>query len=184
MKKALLLLILLLPSFLSTTCHKNDDDFGLPPATQTGANTFGCLIDGKPWVADIAPNILDPAMRKLDMSYDETLSGVFYNNTFALFARLVNDTTSLSFAVTGFKLEKPGLLDVALNKLSIRYRQHSPLVKTYEMNETLPYKYEITKLDTLANICSGRFEFYVISSDKSDTLHITEGRFDKKYSPE
>ena len=23
----------------------------LPPATQTGANTFGCLLNGKAWVA-------------------------------------------------------------------------------------------------------------------------------------
>lgn len=182
MKKLFFLLTLLMP-FLSFNCHK-DDDFGLPPATQNGANTFGCMINGKPWVAEIAPNILDPALRKLDMSYDETLTGAFYNNTFSLFARLVNDTTSQSVVVSGFKLEKTGLLDTASNSLSITYRLHSPFLKTYEIDKNLPSRFEITKLDTLANICSGRFEFYVISSDKADTLFITEGRFDKRYAPE
>lgn len=37
---------LLVVSFIS--CKKNVDE--LPPATQNGANTFGCRIDGKIWV--------------------------------------------------------------------------------------------------------------------------------------
>ena len=41
--------------FLTAACTKTDDDAPagpldeLPPATQTGANTFGCLINGEPW---------------------------------------------------------------------------------------------------------------------------------------
>lgn len=38
--------VLLLVSFIS--CKKNVDE--LPPATQNGANTFGCRIDGSIWV--------------------------------------------------------------------------------------------------------------------------------------
>ena len=31
--------------------NNNDNDIpGLPPATQVGANTFGCLVNGVPWV--------------------------------------------------------------------------------------------------------------------------------------
>ena len=33
-------------------CRERDADPNvLPPATQTGANTAGCLVDGKVWVA-------------------------------------------------------------------------------------------------------------------------------------
>ena len=33
-------------------CREQDADPNvLPPATQTGANTAGCLVDGKVWVA-------------------------------------------------------------------------------------------------------------------------------------
>jgi hypothetical protein len=40
------IVVLFLVSFFS--CKKNVDE--LPPATQNGANTFGCLVDGKIWV--------------------------------------------------------------------------------------------------------------------------------------
>ncbi|MFT4663498.1 MAG: hypothetical protein ACI8YQ_002166 [Polaribacter sp.] len=43
--------------FLATACNKDDDgsdnSYGLPNATEQGANTFGCLIDGEPWVAEV-----------------------------------------------------------------------------------------------------------------------------------
>jgi hypothetical protein len=34
---------------MSSGCKKRQEN-KLPPATQSGANTFGCLIDGKAWV--------------------------------------------------------------------------------------------------------------------------------------
>lgn len=42
-------------ALLLTQCRKNDDapakpEDQLPAATQTGANTFGCLLNGKPWM--------------------------------------------------------------------------------------------------------------------------------------
>lgn len=52
------LLILLTAILLNTSCKKQnvnictDPVCKLPPATQTGAHTFGCLVDGKPWTAN------------------------------------------------------------------------------------------------------------------------------------
>ena len=63
MKKSTTILVLL--SFIFFTCRKEENNFGLPPATQQGANTFGCLIDGKPWVAEIGLGVLDPLIKKL-----------------------------------------------------------------------------------------------------------------------
>ena len=43
----------LLPALLGLSqCKKNDPNpvDQLPPATQTGANTFGCLVNGQPWL--------------------------------------------------------------------------------------------------------------------------------------
>lgn len=53
MKNSLLILILI----LSMSCCKNDDDNltpldQLPPATQTGEQTFGCLINGEAFMPD------------------------------------------------------------------------------------------------------------------------------------
>ncbi len=62
MKKLLLLLII--P--LTFSCCNNDDDNPptnpvdqLPPATQTGANTFGCLLDGELFLPGNSQNPLD-----------------------------------------------------------------------------------------------------------------------------
>jgi hypothetical protein len=44
--------LLLLAALLGLSqCKKHDPDplDQLPPATQTGANTFGCLVNGQPW---------------------------------------------------------------------------------------------------------------------------------------
>ena len=50
------ILLLVLGTYLG--CHKDlpDQDCppGLPCATQTGENTFGCYINGQPWVAQVA----------------------------------------------------------------------------------------------------------------------------------
>ena len=77
MKKTTILFTLL--AFTALTCRKEDDDFGLPPATQTGANTFGCLVDGKPWIAEIDPKVLDPLIRKTSSRYDEVGIGAADN---------------------------------------------------------------------------------------------------------
>ncbi|MBQ0767738.1 MAG: hypothetical protein KBT58_00490, partial [Bizionia sp.] len=62
MKNLLLAFALLL---IVSNCNKNDDDQPtnpidqLPPATQTGANTFGCLLDGEPFLPGNSQNPLD-----------------------------------------------------------------------------------------------------------------------------
>ena len=52
--KAILILVLWLP--LAVGCKKKDPEPQLPPATQTGANTFGCLVNGQLWLPEGKPN--------------------------------------------------------------------------------------------------------------------------------
>ena len=45
------LLLLLLTTFFLSCCNKDDDNpQTLPPATQTGAGTFACYVNGKPFI--------------------------------------------------------------------------------------------------------------------------------------
>ena len=71
MKKILLSLFVL--SLLSTTSCNNDDDNNptdpigqLPPATQTGENTFGALLDGEPFIPGGGINPLDCVYQLID----------------------------------------------------------------------------------------------------------------------
>ena len=45
------LLLILLTTFFLSCCNKDDDNpQTLPPATQTGAGTFACYVNGKPFI--------------------------------------------------------------------------------------------------------------------------------------
>ena len=46
-----ILSITMLALLCAASCKKeNKNEDQLPPATQTGANTFGCLVNGKVWI--------------------------------------------------------------------------------------------------------------------------------------
>ncbi len=58
--------LLILVTMLTLTACNNDDDNTptnpidqLPPATQTGENTFGALLDGEPFIPSGGTNPLD-----------------------------------------------------------------------------------------------------------------------------
>ena len=57
--KATLILVLWLP--LAVGCKKNELN-ALPPETQVGANTFGCLVNGKAWVPKKGGLCTDPSL--------------------------------------------------------------------------------------------------------------------------
>ena len=73
MKKILLLLTL---SILFACCNKEDNPTPtptpvsqLPPATQTGANTFGCLLDGEVFKPSNLPNSTNCFYQLLNNEY-------------------------------------------------------------------------------------------------------------------
>ena len=78
MKYQSLLIIIATFLLLGSSCKKdklvNEID-KLPPATQTGANTFGCLVNGKAWIAqnkDCSIICDDP----FTVSYDGNFGGI------------------------------------------------------------------------------------------------------------
>ena len=76
--KAWLLYVCLLTMFAGCSkCNKviepNGGATGLPPATQVGAYTFGCMLNGQVWIPQGRGNILGPA--NPNVSYDATFEG-------------------------------------------------------------------------------------------------------------
>lgn len=172
------LLTVLIISF--STCKKDEDcPPDLPCATQIGENTFGCYINGMPWVAKIEPFIFDPTAHKLEASYDETDYGTFNDNYMRLLGVYQGDSYS-SIIIHCKPLLGPGKIDISsLNFYGIRFRNSN---ETYEIDKSSNYEINITKLDLEKNILSGTFFFKAINN--MDTISITDGRFDVKYSQE
>ena len=162
-------------------CEKDKLDCppDLPCATQTGENTFGCYINGKPWVAKVEPYVLDPAAHKIEASYDETNYGTFNDNYVRLLGVYRGDTAS-SLIIHFKPLLQAGKVSInALNFYGIEFRTPQ---KLYKIDPNSLYEIHFTKLDTVKNIASGTFYFTCISN--SDTLSVTDGRFDVRYYPE
>lgn len=187
MKYIIFFSVLLVFCFTFSVCKK--DDPGCPPdlpcATQTGENTFGCYIDGEPWVAGIASYVWDPTLHKIEANYDEPSYGKQYFNGFQLTATRID---SISYDFWKFScspiLSELELKHDHLASLRFEARLTSPLSDFYHLDTMFPYKIQITHLDTSKNIASGRFDLTMVSSSKTDTIKITEGRFDIRYNPE
>ncbi len=163
----------------------------LPLPTQTGENTFGCLINGEPWVA-YAP--WNPFGGRFQAAYDEDHYGLDYNRRLWQFVLrqipsndLMNDSISSSFTFDIRPITNTGHYDkMNLEYFTIRHSVSNPgSSKIYALDTLAPFHIHITKLDTVKKIVSGTFEMDMRRiSDSLDVLQIRHGRFDALYQKE
>tara|TARA_B110000259_G_C13993077_1_gene393317 strand:- start:1078 stop:1617 length:540 start_codon:yes stop_codon:yes gene_type:complete len=175
-------LLLLLTITLTLSCCKKDDDQStnpidqLPPATQTGEQTFGCLINGE---AFVPPS--------------------FGSNSPSAFYQFVDGAYTLGISASkggGNELESIllGALDVS-NIVEANYLLKSEqsgnflgkyligggIISNSVTTDEIPGELVITKFDSENFIISGTFEFTVLDNDGQE-IHITDGRFDMNYT--
>ena len=170
--------LLLLPLCVLLGCQKNDPSpvEQLPPATQTGANTLGCLINGHPWT---------PQGNNGSSNYS-----VSYDPSFRLGTLNI---AAYRYANSQAKQEALGVFSDSLLPSTGRYRLQTsghhgagyvngPGNCTYYSTDATTYcrgELVITRLDRQAGVISGTFAFTLAKSG-CDTVRITNGRFDKK----
>ncbi|GAB1463104.1 hypothetical protein MASR2M52_11350 [Pedobacter sp.] len=148
--------------------NQNPNKEQLPAATQTGANTFGFLLNGEVWLPK--GGLLD---QKLDLTYDPTYAG----GSFGIFAnRLLSseDKMKLSIGLTG--VNKTGTY--YFNNNGVIYRNSKSDCYYFE-NRIVSGSLTITKLDLINKFISGTFEFK-LEKDGCLTINATQGRFDLK----
>ncbi|TMU50429.1 hypothetical protein [Flagellimonas algicola] len=174
-------LLFLFLSFLIVACN-NDDDNGtpenpadaLPPATQTGEGTFGCLIDGEPF-----------------------FPGRFGGDRPSAFYQFVCGAYTLGISASrGGGVEKQSLrisgLDIKgldISTYSLKSRMPGNFSAEYDIavgnildgstTEENPGTLTITNFTD--EIISGTFEFSVLDNDGNE-IRITNGRFDLRYT--
>lgn len=175
MKKLIIIFTL---NVLLYGCSKKDEPLTptplsqLPLATQTGANTFGCLINGKAFKPRIGNN-------NFQCTY-EFINGEYY--FYIRGSNGYNSTDNSVFIVSkkkqifqGQEYDLKEEVDFSVfGALSIGL----PLYITSQINIG---KLRITKLDEANQIVSGTFFFDVV--DNQGIKHeIREGRFDAQYT--
>ena len=169
--------LLLLFTMLSATCKKEKHDKEtLPAATQTGKDTFGCLIDGKVFIPRKS-GISDFSI--LNANYDY-IDGEY---RFSLHApRSKNGVRSSVYLKTKGLVLKEGevykLTSTDLPKsANAVFAIFTPDFheKRYQTSSSLGGEMLITKFEN--HIVSGTFWFDAISEDGAK-IEVREGRFD------
>lgn len=178
MKYSFLFLVL----FVLISCKSDDDSTNpidqLPPATQTGANTFGCLINGEPFNTRGAPFGPPSKGASYQYVYDFTNQSSYYN--FQVYGNNRETTIGVSINIIFSNYED---LQVGSYLLSIESAENiwgmGSYLKSGDVYDTsyLNTGYiNIAYLDYENRIVSGTFEFNV--DVNGDVYHVTDGRFD------
>ena len=172
------IILILITTFTLSCCNKEDDNpqnpiDQLPLATQTGANTFGCLINGEPFVVT-----------------NTSLQTAIYQDGGLLIGGQKNINNNLT-QVSMFISEANIGVIIAENNLYVLNSNSVPKGEYYIENQNCFYftssnytgSLMITKIDNINFIISGKFEFKSISENCADIINITNGRFDLQYIP-
>jgi hypothetical protein len=162
-----------------STCKKNELD-ALPPATQTGAMTFGCLIDGKAWVPQGGG--LFSGLKPVEGGYIGAASAGGMRNNVWISANSTNGE-GMDFYLR--QVNKPGeyLLnsDTGLRPAILLPENYMIYYgKGFYYGTTSQYtgKIIVTRADTTQGVVSGTFEFTGYNPTTKQTISVTQGRFD------
>jgi hypothetical protein len=172
---------LLLAALLGLSqCQKKDagpakPEDQLPPATQTGAGTFGCLLNGQPWtpqgyigkpgfVLTYDAGYHSGTLQIKCMRYPT--NGTIQGLTFG--ATNINQAGTYLFSSTG---------DNGLSYIDTTVKSSCNILDNDNPGTYQSGSLTLTRFDLKAGIISGTFNFKFFQPG-CDTLNITQGRFD------
>jgi hypothetical protein len=169
-------LTLLIFSILLLGCDKDDKPSNpidqLPPATQIGAGTFGCLVNGVPYVDN--SGFFNCFYQLVDGEYYFGIRG----RTDSFIDQIVIGSEKKNIETNvGLILESRSHGNFWAN---VSFACSTCLnAKTTDM---IPGKIVFTNLNFQSYIVSGTFEFTVTDPNTGNIYEITEGRFDSHFT--
>ena len=177
-----LLLVCIAATMLAASCKKDkstpDPADQLPPATQTGANTFGCIVNGKVYIPKGFSGTGTPNPK---VTYDIGLNGRPY---FGITAdQIINSNFKGSILVSFRNLDHLGAFLIPDDfNFSAGWTDVIGSCTTTAFDTTIQKSGGgiITKLDIPNHIISGTFSCK-FKTLQCDTVFITDGRFDIKF---
>ena len=151
----------------------------LPPATQSGANTFGCLVNGKVYIPrgnngmdnnviiyETAPNGANLSIRTY--RYPEDTKG--------------QNKQSISLSAGPVTKARTFSLSLPATEGTTYYADRGQASPCDEFFGSAIYRkgtLTLTRVDEQVGIVSGTFEF-TLAQPGCDTIRVTNGRFDYK----
>lgn len=180
MEKSILIISKLLLVIASLLCVQSCDFFKgsdpkpktelekLPPITQEGKNTFGCLINGKAFV----------------VSNTSQQAAIFQEGLLQFGASKNSETNDESIRmnlIDPLEINQGYIFDGDNYKSGYSLRI-GDIICIYEFDNTFEGSIFFTKIDRVNFVISGTFEFSTVTSG-CETIKITNGRFDLQYIP-
>ena len=184
MKPYFLMLALFL-LILITACHKtnyngSNNTNDLPPATTKGANTFGCLVNGKVFV----PYNSSILYRKLiNVSCFPAINGNGFTFFITAEYHLDNEIKDVSIATDSAVIKGVGTYNLGSeNSSDSLFGGYSDYgnnvgILDYKTDSVHSGQLIITRFDSTMRIVSGTFAFDCFNKD-AGIVHVTQGRFD------
>jgi hypothetical protein len=183
--KIYILFLLIFFSLLLANCAKhkpnnnNDHVPGLPPATQIGANTFGCLVNGVPWV----PQGFGGTTNNLSIDYDPGFNnGIFGISAYRKTA-LENTSIAIGIGDSMTLITAPYTFHIGFKNIGGSF--YSDLTYCQRMStDSLHFTkgfITIIKIDRVNKIIAGSFDCTLFNKKCGDTIKLTKGRFDFKF---
>ena len=177
--KKIVLFLALLPAIGGLGGCSNDDipppnpvDL-LPPATQTGENTFGCLLDGEAFLPGGGINPLDCVYQFVDGGYYFALQGNKRDEE--------DNRITIALGTISLEIEEGQIYNLYEYQEGNAVGVYSYATNTSYTSSEFSGKLKITKLDYENHIVSGIFWFNV--QDENGIVHeIREGRFDMQFT--
>lgn len=158
------------------SCNNDDDNLTpleqLPKATQTGEGTFGCLVNGMPFIE---------TGTFFNCFYQFVNGEYFFHISAESEALNINEITIYSNKVELSSGETYQLGNNEERSISgITF--FSDAIQNVSTKNSIPGTLQITKLDIQNNIISGTFNFKVNHPITNEEINVTDGRFDTKFT--
>lgn len=179
----------LIPIFLLFTGCKGCDDTPnpeptLPPVTTTGANTFGCKVNGKLWLPSkrsigTLPKIEGGIVTRY-------VGGGREKNWYDILI-FANNNDGSGFQINLSRINSPGVYPLNFTNCVFAACIQMPSYGYYYENENRfsaitieESKVVLIRYDTINKIFSGTFSFKAKAfyGIRKDTIDVTDGRFD------
>jgi hypothetical protein len=176
-----------------SSCKKNKSNNPidqLPAATQTGANTFGCLINGQAFTPG-GDGFGSPTLSCIyEYAYESGSSTTPSGYVFAIDG--IDKRNPCTLTDIGWGFDSVVMMQGFTYNLKIRRAgqgggQYLHFLNCdgsnvqYNTTDTITGQLILTRFDLSAQIASGTFWFNVLDNN-NDTIKITEGRFDVKFT--
>lgn len=172
--------------FFAAGCKKHgNNETELPPITQTGANTFGCLINGKVWLPKGWDGRFANSRINIDPGYND---GDLTIRVYKIYENYFEEMTLTSDSIKNvgtyfFKTKSRAKFAMSKYKkdLSFLYCDVDNGNSGGNPNNIDGY-IRVTRYDLQNGIFSGEFEITFNNTDCGfgDPVKITQGRFDYK----